>query len=138
MSMQYVESGEKSFPISSSIAQYIRVKPTNTLGDSNTPVVTAAGVTDVTLGVTLRAAFTTTGPQGQTLNGSVGVRLMSAQGTIPMTANGAIPLSASALTPVYSAAAGKVSASQASGALLVGYALQAATADGDQIEVLPL
>jgi hypothetical protein len=135
---QYVEIGHKSFPISSGIGKFLRVKPTSTLGADGTPVVTLAGVTDVHIGVTTRDAFVSTAPQGNTINGTVDVRLASAQGTTRMVAAGAIPLNASSATPVYSAASGMISASQASGALLVGYALEAATALNDIIEVLPL
>jgi hypothetical protein len=135
---QYVESGHKSFPITVSIGKFLRVKPTSTLGADGTPTVIVAGVTDVHIGVTTRDAFTATAPQGNTVNGMVDVRLASAQGTTRMVCADAVTLNASSATPVYSAASGKISASQASGALLVGYALEASTANNDIIEVLPL
>ena len=47
---QYVEIGHKSFPISSGIGKFLRVKPTSTLGADGTPVVTLAGVFLATMG----------------------------------------------------------------------------------------
>jgi hypothetical protein len=66
------------------------------------------------------------------------VRLASASGTIIMTASGTINVASAGPCAVYSAASGKVSASQASGASLVGYALTSTTADGDLLTVLPV
>lgn len=66
---------------------------------------------------------------------NIAVRLLSEAGTIEMTAGGAITSGAD----VYAAAAGKVQALPAAAATYrkVGIAMEAATADGDIIEVLP-
>jgi len=69
-------------------------------------------------------------------NEACAVRLINGPGTFFMTAAGAISLGAE----VYAAADGKVSAlsAEASTYRRIGLALEAATADGDIIEVLPL
>lgn len=59
------------------------------------------------------------------------VKLLNGPGTHQMVAAGAI----TAFNPVYAAANGKIASA---GTVLRGYAMQAATADGDIIEVLPL
>lgn len=64
-------------------------------------------------------------------NAPVAVRLWNAGGTIHCIAAGAI----TAGLAVYAAAAGKVTTT--AGTLIKGYAMEAATADGDIIEVLP-
>lgn len=64
----------------------------------------------------------------------VAVRLRNAQGTARFVADGAI--SSGAL--VYPGASGKISATQTSTTPAVGTALEAAAADGDIIEVLPV
>lgn len=61
-----------------------------------------------------------------------GIRLFSA-GTTPMVAAAAI----TRLAPVYTAASGKITSTPVEGCKLVGIALEAAGADGDEIEVLP-
>lgn len=76
-------------------------------------------------------------PVGQSMNdvdaGAIqGIRFGSA-GTQRLTANQAIDR----LSPVYTAALGKVTDVPVEGCKLVGIALDAATTDGDQIEVLP-
>ena len=128
-------TGEKAFPIAANIGQYLRVTAGSTTADNGVPVVSLAGVADNDIGVTTRAAFVSTAPAGQTIDGSVTVRLRSAQGTIRYTVSGAVT---TFMAPLYTAASGKVSSSQASGASLIGYSLGLATADGDVIEVLPL
>jgi hypothetical protein len=94
------------------IAQHLRVKTTGAL-----VVATAA---DVELG-TMEIPATAAGPAT--------VRLRTAEGTAKMVALVAI----TAGSPVYAAAGGKVAAT---GTVFVGTALEAATADGDVIEVL--
>ena len=64
-------------------------------------------------------------------NQPVAVRLWNAGGTIHCIAAGVIGAGAA----VYAAALGKVAATP--GVLIKGYAMEAATADGDIIEVLP-
>lgn len=62
----------------------------------------------------------------------IGVRLLGAGDTQIMIASGVIAVDA----PVYTDAAGKVSATAASGSYRVGTAVTASTGDGDEIEVL--
>jgi len=66
----------------------------------------------------------------------VAVELLSTDGTLEITAGGIIAYGAD----VYAAAAGKISALPTAGGRYrkVGIALEAATADGDIIQVLPL
>lgn len=76
-------------------------------------------------------------PLGQTMQTVLvgenqSLRLLSA-GTLELTADGAVTKGAA----VYTAASGKISATAADGARCVGIALDAATADGDIIGVLP-
>lgn len=80
-----------------------------------------AGSTDVELGVLKDRVFADGDPAT--------VDLRTGEGTTPMIASEAI----TAGEPVYAAASGKVAAS---GSLRIGRALTAATADGDEIEVL--
>ena len=61
----------------------------------------------------------------------IGVRLLGGPDTQLLIADGVIAVD----NPVYTAAAGKVSATAASGSYLVGVALTATTADGQEIEV---
>jgi hypothetical protein len=117
--MQFVNGSEKTFVAGAAIGQYLRV----TL---STGKLALAGVSDEDLGVTVRASFAANQYQP--------VRLRTASGTTPYTASKSINQGAD----VYTAANGKISDSQASGALLVGMALEAASNDGDIIEVLPI
>jgi hypothetical protein len=94
------------------IAQHLRVKTTGAL--------VVATASDVELG-TMEIPATAAGPAT--------VRLRTAEGTAKMVASVAI----TADNPVYAAAGGKVAAT---GTVFVGTALEAATADGDVIEVL--
>lgn len=116
MSGQYVETGRKGFVNGgTALNRYLRVK-------LSSGVLALAGITDREIGVL-----------GERVEASKhgDVILSSASGTTPMVASAAI--SAGAL--VYTAASGKIGAS-ASTAYIVGTALEAATADGDVIEVL--
>ncbi len=61
-----------------------------------------------------------------------GLRLFTA-GTLVLVASAAI----ARLAPVYAAANGKISSTLVDGGFLIGIALEAAGADGDEIEVLP-
>jgi hypothetical protein len=60
---------------------------------------------------------------------------MSAQGTMPGILDGG---DVAIQGPVYSAASGKVSGTNASTSILLGYSLTTATEDGDLIEYLPV
>jgi hypothetical protein len=102
------------------IARYTRVKY-----DSNCKITTAV-LTDVGIGT----ADNDTAAAGELL----AVRLNDDPGTRLMIAAAAI----SAGVPVYTAAAGRVSATAASTSFRVGWALTAATAAGDLIEVAPM
>lgn len=112
---QYVETPTRAFAASSALGQHLRVK-------MSAGVLALAGATDVEIGTLDRPVVT--GDEVGT------VRLRSAQGTRKMVAAGAI----TANNPVYAAASGKV---DASGTVFCGTALEASTANGDVIEVLP-
>jgi hypothetical protein len=111
---QYVETPTKAFTTGGAIAQHLRVAFSGT-------TIAAAGVGDIEVGTMVDAALAA---------GPATVRLRSAQGTAKMVAAGAIAAGAA----VYSAAAGKVN--DVASMYRVGIALDAATADGDVIEVL--
>ena len=114
---KYVGTATASFTAGAAIAIHLRVK-----GD--TAKLAVAGITDKELGCIEAASF---------VDGDVrAVRLTSAQGTCKMVASGAI----SQFAAVHTAASGKISATGAATSYLVGQALEAATADGDVIEVL--
>jgi hypothetical protein len=115
MSTAYVDGNLRSFPANTALAKGIRVKMT-------AGFLAAASSTEVELG-TLEYAILTGDESGT-------VRLRSASGTKPMVAAGAITSG----NPVYAAASGKV---DASGTVFCGTALESATANNDQIEVLP-
>jgi hypothetical protein len=117
MSMQG-KNGQLTFIAGAALAIYRRVKH-----DTATGKVVYAGATDAWQGVTQGMCDADTDP--------IEIRLRNDPGTFFMTAAGAI--TANAL--VYAAADGKIAGS---GTVLVGYAKEAATADNDQIEVLPL
>jgi len=112
---QYVETPTKAFEAGAAIAQHLRVK-------LSAGVLAAAGVADLEIGTLDEATFAS-GDAGN-------VRLRSAQGTCKMVAAGAIAQGA----VVYSAASGKIN--DVVGKYKLGTALEAATADGDVIEVL--
>jgi hypothetical protein len=111
---QFVETPTRTFTAGAAIAQHLRVK----LSSGKLAV---AGASDVELGTTEYASFADLDV--------VSVRLRTAEGTAKMTASEAITSG----NPVYAAAGGKVAST---GTVYVGTALEAATADGDVIEVL--
>src|ERR1700742_4406776 len=115
MSLQF-SAPTRSFASTAALNRYRRV--TMTAG-----VLAYAGANEVGLGV-LEVTTTTDDEVGA-------VRLPTAEGTQKMVASGAI----TALTNVYAAASGKIASS---GSVKVGVALEAAGADGDVIEVLPI
>jgi hypothetical protein len=112
---QFFETPTRPFKAGGAIGQFLRVKTPAALE--------LAGASDVSLGVADIPAFAS--------GDLVAVRLSNAQGTRFMVADGAI----TAGNVVYAAAAGKVAAS---GTVIEGRALTAATTDGDIIEVQPL
>jgi len=115
---QYVDGNTKSFTAGAAIAVNVRVK----LASGK---LAAAGVADKELGTLLDASFA---------DGDVrSVRLRNSSGTTKYIAASAIAVGAD----VYTAASGKVNDTAASTSYLLGTALEAATADGDVIEVLP-
>jgi hypothetical protein len=110
---QFVEAPTKTFTTGGAVTQYARLSYSSS-------VVTNAGADAPGVG---------TAEVDAASGEPVAVRLWTAEGTRKMIANAAISSGA----PVYAAASGKVGAS---GNLYVGRALEAASADGDVIEVL--
>lgn len=113
---QYVDSKGKAFVANGAITAYARVK----LDAAGT--VSTAGATDKEIGIATRTVA-----DGE----PVDVGLRTGQGTHKATAEDAV----AAGDAVYTAASGKVG-DTGTGAFLVGTALEAATADGDIIEIL--
>lgn len=103
-----------SLPVSGAVGKYLRVI-------LSAGVLALAGTTDLELGVTAAASFTA--------DTVLATRLRNAQGVEVMTASVAI----TAGNSVYAGASGKVAAT---GTILIGTALDAATADGDHIRVI--
>ncbi len=114
---QIVESACKSFVAGAAIARCARVKI------SSGKVVTA-GLADKDIGTAEYPAFADGDPAG--------VRLRSAQGTAKAIAAKAF----AAGVELFTAANGKVSDTYAATSYYYGTSLEAATADGDIIEVL--
>jgi len=116
---QYVETSTKSFIAGATIAANTLVKLT-AVGKVET-----AELDDAPIGVALEPAAA---------NGHVAVKLLNCDGTVKMIAAGAI----SANAKVYCKNDGKCDDDTTSSSeIAVGYALEAAGADGDIIEVLP-
>lgn len=115
---QYNETGMKAFEADAAISLYARVKL-----DSDGKV-TTAGLTDKEIGTAMQEAFAS----GDVIN----VRLRTNSGTHKMIAIEALDAGAT----VYTEADGKVQDTAQATAFQVGTALEAATADGDVIEVL--
>ena len=115
---QYVDTNTKSFEADGAIPQFARVKL-----DSDGKI-TVAGLTDKEIGTATREAFAA--------GDLVTVKLRSGAGTHKMIAIEALAAGAT----VYTEANGKVQDTAAATAFQVGTALEAATADGDIIEVL--
>jgi hypothetical protein len=115
---QFIDGGYKGFPASAAIIQYARV----VLASDGT--ISTAGLTDKDLGTAQQAAFAA----GDIVN----VKLRTAAGTHKMVAIEALAVGAT----VYTEANGKVQDTAASTSYILGTALEAATADGDIIEVL--
>ncbi len=114
-SATFVETPCRAFVANAALGIYTRVK-------LSSGKVASAGASDPSIGTLEKATFAD--------GDSVAVRLRTAQGTKKMVASVAITSGAS----VFAAASGKVAAT---GTIFEGIALQAATADGDIIEVMP-
>lgn len=112
-----VDEGYRTFIAGGAIARDLRV----TLSSGKLAV---AGATAKELGTIWEPTYND--------GDAVSVVLSNKQGTCRMVASGAITAGA----VVYTAAAGKISATQATGAFEVGIALTAAAGDGSVIEVL--
>ena len=115
---QYVDSNTRTFTADEAIAQHLRVKL-----DSDGRV-TVAGLADKEVGTAMTAAYAA----GDVIT----VKLRTGAGTHKMVAIEALAVGAT----VYTEANGKVQDTAAATSFQVGTALEAATADGDVIEVL--
>lgn len=115
---QYVDGQTKAFVADEAIAENLRVKL-----DSDGRV-TIAGLTDKEIGTSVTPAFAA--------GDNVTVRLRTAAGTHKMVAIEALAVGAT----VYTETDGKVQDTAQATSFQVGIALEAATADGDVIEVL--
>lgn len=113
---QYNATGVQGYTASAAVALYLRVYI------SAAHTVTLAGADNPGIGTVEEPAFAANDP--------CTVRLWTAPGTQKMVANGAITAGSS----VYAAAGGKVASS---GAICLGEAKEAASADNDVIEVVP-
>lgn len=118
---QFVETPTKGFASGAALSAFRRVK-------LSSGVLQYAGAAEMGIGTIDEATFADTNYSSGYTNAAV--RLWTAQGTRKMVAAGAIAAGAD----VWAAASGKVN-DVASGTY-VGKALEAATADGDVIEVL--
>lgn len=116
---QFNDTGCKAFECDAAISQWARVKL-----DSDGKI-TVAGLTDKGIGVATRATFAA----GEWVD----VALNTKPGTTKMIASEALAAGAT----VYSEADGKVQDTAQATAFQVGVAMEAATADGDIIEVMP-
>ena len=115
---QQNDSGIKAFTAGAALAAH-------TLVNLSSGVLAACGLTEQPIGVLLEASFA---------SGDIRpVKLMSAPGTIRVKTENAV----AAMAVVYGRAAGVVDDSSAGSALKIGIALEAATAPGDVIEVMP-
>lgn len=113
---QFTEAPTKTFIASGALGKHLRVK------DNGSGLLALAGTSDIALGTLERDALAANDP--------VAVRLPTAQGTRKMVASEAI----TAYALVYAGASGKVAAT---GTIVEGRAMEAATTNGDVIEVLP-
>lgn len=116
--MPYIDSCTKAFVAGGAIGANILVK-------LSAGVLAVAGASEVPIGVTEQAAFAA--------GDVISVRLLNSCGTIEMTAGAAITAGAT----VFGIANGKIDDADPSSGVKVGVALEAATANGDIIEVLP-
>ncbi len=115
---QFDDSGVRTFNAAGAISKHARVKI------SAADTVDTAGLAEKEIGTALNAAFAA--------GDRVAVKLRSAPGTHKMIAIEALAVGAT----LYTEASGKVQDTAATTSFQVGTALEAATADGDIIEVL--
>lgn len=116
--MSQIEGRWRTFQAAAAMDQFLRVK------DNGSDKLELAGATDIRyLGTLTRAVLAS--------DDHVAVALRNLEGTTPMVASGSISRGA----PVYAAASGKIASS---GTVLLGEAMEAATANNDVIEVLPV
>jgi hypothetical protein len=114
---QYVDSNTKAFTAAGTIKQYARV----TLGSGGT--ITEAGLAVKEIGTAMEPAVS---------GDVISVKLRTGSGTHKMIAIEPLAIGAT----LYTETDGKVQDTAASTAFQIGTALEAATADGDIIEVL--
>lgn len=114
---QYVETGTKGFTAGGAIPLHARVI-------LSSGVLAVAGLAEKEIGTAEQEAFAA--------GDIISVRLVTAQGTCKMIAIEAL----AEMAPVYTETDGKVQDTAQATAYLIGVALEAATADGDIIEVL--
>lgn len=112
------------------MAKFRRVRMTAGGSSTSPPTVGYARAGETGIGIT-RAAVPASSTAPNT-SSTVGVILLTKDGTLPMIADGAV----TAMALVYPAGNGKATATVTGQPL--GRALQAASADGDYIEVLPI
>lgn len=117
MPSQYVDGNTKTFIANAALGKYLRVK-------LSTGELVAAGATELELGTLEEAAIAA--------DDLAAVRLLTASGTCMVVAAGAVSQGAA----LYTAASGKVNDVYVEGCYFIGYALEAAGADGDVIEML--
>jgi len=117
---QYVDTNERTFTASAAIAQYALVTY------ANTGKVAATGLAERPIGVAMRAAFAD--------GDEIAVKLLTGAGTFKGIAKEASAIAATLYTEV----GGKLQDTAESTSLPVGIALEAATAENDIIEWLPL
>ena len=118
MSGQYVATDEKAFVCGAAIGQYVLVKKAS-------GKVEIAGLADEPIGVLLEESFADGDKRA--------VRLISCRGTLVCKADAALAEGAI----VYGQENGEIDDVSASSAVRIGIALEAATAAGDFIEVVP-
>lgn len=114
---QYIDTPTKTFTAGAAVAKYTRVKFAS-------GVVTAAGVADDWIGVAMDDAFAS--------GDEIQVRLRNVTGTCKFIAAGAVTSGAR----VYAAASGKVDDTVSTE--MIGVAMEAAGANNDIFEVMPL
>lgn len=117
---QYVDTPTKAFTASAAISQYALVQV------ANTGKVSANGLATRPIGVAMQAAFA---------DGDViAVKLLPGVGTFKGIAKEALAIAA----VLYTEAAGKLQDTAEATSLPIGIALEAATAENDIIEWMPL